>query len=257
MQKALQIVVLIVLPTTLHGCQAEDAGTGSAPAPFDDCFECPKDVGPVDTGGGSDQGEDPRNDPDVLRDPTPEPVDDALEYDAFLEDSFVRPHPDTLVEVHDEPLPDPVTEVRGFHDCYEYELAVTQTLFTVKEDAIPVTYEIHNTCQTRLRVRTRHQSDFFAVGIQKNGEPWIFLPDCPGTGPPEEQVFGPGDGWGRGWIWTPTDFDARLARCGVEFEQDAEYAVVGYGLEPVPFGDPTAWSDIYPMTEAIPIRLLR
>ena len=99
--------------------------------------------------------------------------------------------------------------------------------------------------------------DFFAVGIHKDGLPWVFLPDCPGTGDPEEQVFAFGGGWARGYIWTPADFDARLARCNVTFEEGARYSIVGYGLEPVPFAEPTAWSEIYVLTDEIDIQLLR
>lgn len=233
---------------------------------IDECFQCPTDTGDFlpdtdgDTLSGDDQGEDALEDTPPPQDARPEDTGpDTFNADVTHDDAFVRPRPDMGSDAErDVPdtTPEP-TELHGFHECYEWTLIVNQTTFTVKEDNIPVFYEVHNTCHTDLRVRTQHESDFFAVGIQKDGEPWIFLPDCPGTGNPEEQVFGRGDGWARGYIWSPADFDARLERCGVTFEDGARYSIIGYGLEPVPFTDPTAWSEIYPMTDEIEIRLLR
>jgi hypothetical protein len=186
---------------------------------------------------------------------------DGAGVDAVDDEPFVRPDlpvedtSDAGEDVADtQPDPDPV-EITGFHECYEWLLRVDKTMFTVKEDNIFVYFSIHNVCGNPVHVRTMHTSDFFAVGIQKDGEPWMFLPDCPGTGDPEERTFGLGEGWARGYLWSPTDFDARLERCGVAFEEGASYSVIGYGVEPLPDNMPTAWSDIFPMTDPIEIRL--
>jgi hypothetical protein len=47
----------------------------------------------------------------------------------------------------------------------------------------------------------------------------------------------------------------RLERCGVIFEEDAEYAIVGYGVWDVAQTDPEAMSETFPLTEPIPIFL--
>ncbi len=262
MTERLRIVRFAAL-VLLVACGGKEKAEQTDGTPMDDCFQCAEDTGDflsdvvedADTAEPDDMGPTPDTAP---------PADagqDGFNVDATQDDAFVRPRPDTGDTSEDmgEPrdtTPEP-TELHGFHDCYEWTLTVNQTVFTIKEENIPVFYQVHNTCHTDLRLRTQHASDFFAVGIHKDGQPWVFLPDCPGTGDPEEQVFGRGDGWARGYIWTPADFDARLARCGVTFEPGARYSIVGYGLEPVPFETPTAWSEIYPLTDEIEIRLLR
>lgn len=251
-------VASIMIALWVAGCDTT-ADEEPAGEPIDDCFQCPMDTGDFLPDDATETPQDAT--PDVADAAPPEdlPVDDGLQFDATEDEPFVRPRPDatqdTAPDLRDtNPAP---TELHGFHDCYEWTLTVNQTVFTVKEENIPVYYEVHNTCRTDLRLRTMHSSDFFAVGIHKDGLPWVFLPDCPGTGDPEEQVFAFGGGWARGYIWTPADFDARLARCNVTFEEGARYSIVGYGLEPVPFAEPTAWSEIYVLTDEIDIQLLR
>jgi hypothetical protein len=257
-------VALLPLLALFVACGGpKDEGEEPANNGIDDCFQCERDTGDFLPDSDDDAITPQDAGPDASApDTTPDDTgSDGFNADVTRDDAFVRPPLDAGADTQDVPeprdtTPEP-TELHGFHDCYEWTLTVNQTVFTIKEENIPVFYEVHNTCHTDLRLRTRHSSDFFAVGIHKDGQPWIFLPDCPGTGDPEEQVFSRGDGWARGYIWTPTDFDARLARCGVTFDADARYSIVGYGLEPVPFEQPTAWSEAYPLTDEIEIRLLR
>ncbi|MEL6181753.1 MAG: hypothetical protein AAFS10_22525, partial [Myxococcota bacterium] len=118
--------------------------------------------------------------------------------EVFLEDGFSRPMVDTDDTDDAEALPG--VTVEGSQDCLGYVLETQSTLFTLKVDNFFITYTIRNTCNRPLRMRVEHESDMFPVGIQKNGEPWIFLPDCPGTGRSVERSFNPNEGWRRGWM---------------------------------------------------------
>ncbi len=204
--------------------------------------QVPEDAGPEDTGSGAD---------------------------VFREDSFVRPDPDAFMQEDqdtDAPPPDvpdqpedmgmmPTFTVEGEDGCLAYTLEAFSNVFTLKQDNIGVLYEVRNRCTQVLRVRTEHNSDFFPVGIHKDGQPWIFMPDCPGTGPAEEVLLGPGDGWVRGWLWTPDDHEQRMARCDVTYDPEATYSLVGYGLNPVPMNS-NEWSMSTVLTEPIDIVLV-
>ncbi len=192
--------------------------------------------------------------PSDVQEPEPEEEPESLNVDAF-EEEFMRPELEP--EPEPEPEPDPVVQMGTDGNCFSYTLTLQRTYFTIKADNIGVLYEVNNTCNRDLHLRTMHRSDFFAIGIHQNGLPWIFLPDCPGTGAPEDLVMGPGFGWNRGWIWSASDFDARLERCGVTFDPDAEYSIVGYGLTPVNNGAGNNWSEPFVLTEPVPIVLLR
>jgi hypothetical protein len=153
-----------------------------------------------------------------------------------------------------------MTVVTGTHDCLRHTLQTSSTVFTLKEDVISVYYEVRNNCNVSLRMRTRHESEFFTVAIHKNGQPWVYLADphsCPDTGPITEFLLAPGDGWVRGWLWRPEDHESRLMLCNAEYEQNATYSIVGYGMEPVPPGSPNGFSETFVMTEAIDIRLVQ
>ncbi|MBH23493.1 MAG: hypothetical protein CMH57_03310 [Myxococcales bacterium] len=180
--------------------------------------------------------------------------------DAILEDGFNRPDISAMdsgaSDTAAEDAPSTAATIEGSQDCLGYTLETQSTVFTLKVDNFFITYTIRNECNRPIRMRVEHESDMFPVGIQKNGEPWVFLPDCPGTGRPFERTFNGGDGWRRGWFWTADDHDARLARCGVTFEEGAEYSIVGYGLTEVPATGSDVWSELFPMTEPIPITLV-
>ncbi len=196
--------------------------------------------------------------PDAAPDLPPDaPPDEPQGFDAdgFGED-FIRPEPDASPDdAGVDAEEDPTTRVEGTRLCLDYQLETTGTIFTLKEDQIAVLFQVNNVCSEPYNIRLAHMGDMFPVGIQKNGEPWIFLPDCPGTGEPFEYTLLPGDGWSRGWIWRPQDHLERLERCGVIFEEDAEYAIVGYGVWDVAQTDPEAMSETFPLTEPIPIFL--
>lgn len=208
----------------------------------------------------------------------------AVSVDAVVDDAFVRPTPDTDLDApEDGPLDaaldtaddaaadddagpadavvgelvdaDPSFTLAGTTDCLRYEIEISNTDFDFKNEDIRITYFVSNVCATPWRVRTAHFSDFFPIAIEKNGEPWIFLPDCIGTGAPYEYTFEPAEGVNRGWIWNASDHEARMERCGVTFESDATYGVVGYGLTQLDMLDETSMSELVPITAPILITL--
>ncbi len=241
----------------------------------------------------SDASEGSGADAVTPQDDAPDPPDD-VRVDAIVDDGFVRPvrdvgasdstadgsgdpadasdaadAPDTIsdsADVSDTPPLD-VAELEdtgsgyllaGTRDCLRYEIRLTDTDFILKGSDIAVTYRVQNECATPYRVRVEHFSDFFAIGIHRNGEPWVFMPDCPGTGVPYEYTFeiAPvGGGINRGWIWRAAEHEERIGRCGVAFDNDADYSIVGYGLTDLGFVDGGGYSEIFPMTDAIPITL--
>ncbi len=188
-----------------------------------------------------------------------DPEDAPLNIDVLLRDSFDRPSPDAEPDA-DRPDPPAPTIVSGTRDCLRYTLRADSTIFTLKEDVISVHYEVRNTCTVPLRMRSMHESDFFAVAILKDGQPWVFLAEphsCPGLGPAAEYMLTPGGGWIRGWLWRPDEHETRLDRCGAVYERGSQYAIVGYGMSPVSPNDPNGYSEIFVMTEPIPITLLQ
>jgi hypothetical protein len=196
-----------------------------------------------------------------------ETADDSLRIDAVTTDAFTRPEvrpSDATEEPADTDVSDVVSDVgsgpervlRGNHDCLNYEIRVSDTEFSLKVDDIRVTYLVQNVCTIPYSVRVPHFSEFFAIGLHRDGEPWIFLPDCPGTGSEYDYTFTPeGGGVNRGWIWSATDHEARLARCGVEFDPDASYTIVGYGATQLDLLDPVGYSEVFVMTDPIEINL--
>jgi len=248
----------------LFGCDDSSSGEGEpseSNQAFDDAgfyesdAETPLDSSnlPRDSGQGSDTTTAPQ-DTSTPQDSSP-PEDVGV--DAILEDGFNRPDITPMEDTGAaEDAPSSAATIEGSQDCLGYTLETQSTVFTLKVDNFFITYTIRNECNRPVRMRVEHESDMFPVGIQKNGEPWIFLPDCPGTGRPFERTFNGGDGWRRGWIWNADDHDARLERCGVTFEEGAEYAIVGYGLTEVPATGSGVWSELFPMTEPIPITLV-
>jgi hypothetical protein len=143
-------------------------------------------------------------------------------------------------------------QISGQSGCLRWELKVQSLSFTFKADQIFVVYRVDEACGQPLRLRVEHESDLLPVGILQDGQPWVFLPDCPGTGPEAELHLDPREGWVRGWFWSPADHEARLARCGVTYDPGAEYTLVGYGLSHAQEGQ---YSQLSPLTDSILIDL--
>jgi hypothetical protein len=201
------------------------------------------------------------------------PSDTGAGADAVVDEPFVRPRPDTTPddadvgdEVVDEPdtievdaatdaPDDPSFTLEGTTGCLFYRIRVTDTVFVYKGDDIALTYFVQNICATPFPTRVAHTSDFFPIAIEKDGEPWVFLPDCPGTGAPFENTFETTEGINRGWTWGAADHEARVARCGVTFDPAATYRIVGYGASEVDPLDSSDFSVIAPMTPPIDIVL--
>lgn len=203
--------------------------------------------------------------------------EDSLSFDAVITDAFVRPEAgprdttetdatddsdtndgtnDDALDAADGEVSGPDRVLSGTYDCLRYEIRVSDTRFNLKLDDIRVTYFVQNVCATPYQVRVEHFSDFFAIGIHRNGDPWIFLPDCPGTGEAHDYTFTPrGGGVNRGWIWNATDHEARMDRCGVTFDDTATYSIVGYGATEIDLLDTTSWSEVFVMTDPIEIEL--
>ena len=238
------LTIITAAVFALQACGDDDSTTST---PSDDAPEVN-----VDAGGVSDVETSPEDISSIPSDT--DQVDDSpsdAENDAFLEDGFTRP--DTPM-MPDTPLPGETLE--GSQDCFRYILETQSTVFTLKLDNFFVAYEIRNQCNRPIRVRTQHFSDMFPVGLQKDGEPWLFFPDCPGTGEPVERVLNPGDGWRRGWFWRADDHESRLEQCGLEFDPDAQYSLIGFGLTEVPPTGSDVWSEIFPLTDPIDITLI-
>jgi hypothetical protein len=143
----------------------------------------------------------------------------------------------------------------GTRDCLQYSLELDYRIFDFKADRIFVKYGVLNICMINQDYQVEHEFDFFSVGIQKDGEPWINLPDCPGIGDAYAYTFAPGEGIRRGWFWDPDDHESRLARCSVAYDPDASYTVVGYGLTEVDPFTPGDLSEIFVLTPPIRIEL--
>jgi hypothetical protein len=232
-----------------RGGPSDTADNGGRPIP-DVGRDAPSDESPSDTSTEADSASD-----------------DGLRIDATTTDAFVRPDTrpaDTGDAAADTAESDVALDVstgperilRGNHECLQYEIRVSDTEFSLKVDDIRVTYLVQNVCTIPYSVRVPHFSEFFAIGLHRNGAPWIFLPDCPGTGAEYDYTFTPeGGGVNRGWIWSATDHEARLARCGVEFDPEASYTIVGYGATQLDLLDPVGYSEVFVMTDPIEINL--
>lgn len=251
-------VIALFILTALTGCSAEreppasssenDYGFDVASFPDGDP-DAPLDVRDREDTEDAERDDDPRPRPDV---PEDAPTDTDGPADAFFEDGFTRPDvaPDTPP---DEP-PDTSVRLEGVSGCFSWVLEAQSTVLTLKQDNIFISYEVHNVCNRPISVRVDHFSDFLPVGIQRDGQDWIFLPDCPGTGVAHEETFNPGDGLRRGWFWRADQHQTMLDACGVTFDVTSEYTVVGYGLTEVSqFG--TDRSSLYVLTEPMPITL--
>lgn len=201
--------------------------------------------------------------------------------DVVIDDSFVRPPtPDAVQEVADEtedtedevssedvaedvpPRPDrPPTEpvvFTGEDGCLSWRLEAERLVFDFKSDDIFVEYEVTNTCSRQVSFRVDHFNDFFAIGIHRDDELWTYLGLCPGQGGVHNWTFGPrvgdaSEGVRRGWTWTAEQHETLLEFCGVTYDPDAEYSLVGYGVTELTGGD--ASSSVYPMTPPIAIEL--
>ncbi len=191
------------------------------------------DVAPVDMNTADAEADLP----DHQEEPTP-PIDAHV----FTEE-FTRPEQEEPFNLDD------FVGVSGQTDCLQWDLMIQSTDLTFKSDRIFVVFGVRNICSRDLLLRTLHESDFLPVGIEKDGEPWIFLPDCPGTGPETTYTLAPREGWRRGWFWSPEDHEARLTRCGVTFDENATYQIIGYGLTPAGAG----YSSLFQLTDPISI----
>jgi len=202
------------------------------------------DVPPVTDAGGEDTPE-----PDVVED-APDP--DTGGGDATTDTGA----PDTGTPDADEPDADDGSRfIEGTLECLEYEIFVARTVFDFKGDDIAVRWLVRNICTVPQRFVMPHANDLFPIAIEKDGESWVWMPDCPGTGGPIDVTFDPGEGWSRGYIWSAADHESRLERCGVEFTRGAEYRIVGYGATPVDFFDEDGMSEAFPLSEPIVIDL--
>lgn len=247
------------------------------------------DVGdrPIDVDADEADGRPVRPDRDVDRpETTPEDTavldvgpDLGVAIDTSIDDAFVRPTPDTGAEdVAVDPLDvDPAdvaadsdadaetgsgttSRLSGDYECFHYDIYLANRSFDFKVDDIAMTYTVRNTCARPLTFRVRRENDFFPIVIEQDGEPWVYLPDCPapdGTAPGEarEFEFRAGEGWSRGRFWNASEHEAQLERCGVTFDPAASYAVRGYGMVETNLLEPTDFSSAFPITEAIPIEL--
>ena len=189
---------------------------------------------------------DASSDSDTGPPPTDTPVEDAAHEDA----GDVLPRPD-------RPSPSPIT-FEGEDGCLQWTLEAEGTVFDFKGTDIFVEYEVVNTCARDLIFRVEHFNDFFAIGIHKDGELWTYLGLCPEQGAAynwtfHAQVGGESEGVRRGWRWTAEQHETLLEFCGVTYDREAEYSLVGYGVAELTGGE--TYSSIYPMTPAIPIEL--
>jgi hypothetical protein len=203
-----------------------------------------------DTGANNGAPDAPELPPTQDSGPSDAAEDEEINAEVVPED-FVRPTPDMGSEEADLNVQD-FFQISGQQDCLRWSLKIQDTELTLKTDRVFIIYQINNICGTSFRVRVPHESDLFPVGIQKDGEPWIFLPDCPGVGAPAELTLAPQEGWLRGWFWEPADHEARLQRCGVTFDADAQYSVIGYGLTRAEGSND---SQLFPLTDPILIDL--
>ncbi len=211
-------------------------------------------------------------------DPDVEPEADTAEpADVVVDDSFVRPPvPDATEDAEPDdqgaPIEDAAQDVpprperpptepvvfTGEDGCLSWTLEAEGLVFDFKSDDIFVEYEVTNTCSRQMTFRVQHFNDFFAIGIHKDGELWTYLGLCPGQGAVHNWSFGPrvggvSEGVRRGWNWTAEQHETLLEFCGVTYERDAEYSLVGYGVTELSGGD--VYSSIYPMTPTIVIEL--
>ncbi len=195
----------------------------------------------------------------------------GVRIDASIDDAFVRPTPDTgaadvAIDTPEVDLPDTAPDtgttsrLSGDYECFHYDIYLANRSFDFKVDDIAMTYTVRNTCARPLTFRVRRENDFFPIVIEKDGEPWVYLPDCPApesTAPGEarEFEFRAGEGWSRGRFWNATEHEAQLERCGVTFDPASSYAVRGYGMIETNLLEPSDFSSAFPITEAIPIEL--
>ena len=193
---------------------------------------------------------------------------DTTESDAGTEDASTGDDVDTIdagpmdvgVDVGTEDVGEPDTGdgsrmIEGTRDCLEYEIFVARTVFDFKGDDIAVRWLVRNICTIPVRFVMPHTNDLFPIAIEKDGESWVWMPDCPGTGGPIDVTFDPGEGWSRGYIWSAADHESRLERCGVEFTRGSEYRIVGYGATTVDVFDEDGMSEAFPLSEPIVIDL--
>lgn len=255
-----------VLPLLLAaGCGASE-DTGDADAADVDGRVSTRDGGPdaTDTGAGLDASPSdivvddsftrpplPDTAPDAVADSAPPPTDGPTE--------DVAPA-DTAEDVPprlDRPPPGPVT-FEGEDGCFRWTLEAEGTVFDFKGTDIFVDYEVVNTCARDMIFRVEHFNDFFAIGIHKDGELWTYLGLCPGQGAIYNWTFhaavgAEAEGVRRGWRWTAEQHETLLEFCGVTYDRDAEYSLVGYGVTELTGGE--TYSSVYPLTPAIPIEL--
>jgi len=251
-KKTLALLALLLLlgcdAASTDAGRAEDNNFGFDVAAFPDAdLDVDLDTRLADADGAVDAAVD-----GALDGPVDVPADAPGPADAFFEDGFTRP--DVRADTPPDEPPDTTVTLEGTLGCFSWVLEAQSTVLTLKQDNIFISYEVHNICNHPVSVRVDHFSDFLPVGIQRDGEDWIFLPGCPGTGVFYEETFNPGDGVRRGWVWRADQHQAMLDACGVTFDVTSQYTIVGYGLSEVPmFGGER--SALYVLTQPIPIIL--
>lgn len=250
-RRSAELAVALLLAACGGGEADPEVGTfgsrdvGTAPADTDVALEVrPGDVVVDDS---FTRPSLPDADPEADADAVADAVDDTSAEDV-ARDVPSRP---------DRPSPEPYV-FEGENDCLSWVLEAEGLIFDFKGTDIFVDYEVRNTCTRDLDFRVEHFNDFFPIGIHQNGELWTYLGICPGQGGVHAWTFHAASGAGtegvrRGWRWSADDHETLLENCGVAFDRDAEYALVGYGLRELSAG--ATYSEVFPLTPEINIEL--
>ena len=238
-----------VADTSPEDASPEDAGeedTSTAPSDvlIDDTFTRP----PIDAGDEGDTAADAPVE-DVSAEDTSSDIADAPADDTGSTD--VAP------DVPDPPDTDPVVyaiDESGREGCLRWTIRAEFDTFDFKADDFLVRYEVESECPETLIYRVEHFNDFFALAVHQDGALWTYLGLCPGEGRELNWTFRTtGEGVGRAYLWQAGNHEALLEQCGVVWDPDAEYTLVGYGARELSTAD--TYSEIYELTPPIPIRI--
>lgn len=275
---ARRAIAVALASAALLACDTAPAGSGGdeadarVPATGD---SGPRDVPdaarPVDAGGDDGGANDDASRPDVLvddgftrpdlgpapdtggtADATADAVADAPDDAAADAAPDVADPPDSVGVDTDR---DFSINVSGSGDCLAWSITSPYDTFDFKGDIFTVLYDVRNTCPETMLFRVEHFNDFFPIALHKDGEFWTYLGNCPGEGPEHEWTFRTRDeGITRGFTWQAENHERLLTQCGVEYDPDASYELVGYGSTPLTTFEPL--SERYQLTEPIPILIL-
>lgn len=215
-----------------------------ADAPQDAAFDSASDAGAGDA-GAEDAGADDAAQGDAgAEDASPEDasVDDAEPGDAASDSG------------PDAPPIEYAIDASGREGCLAWTMRAEFDEFDFKNDDFLVRYEVLNECPESFLFRMEHINDFFALAVHQDGELWTYLGLCPGEGAELNWTFRTvGEGIGRAYVWQAGNHEALLEQCGVEWDPDAAYTLVGYGARELTSAE--SYSEIYELTPPIPIRI--